>query len=69
MVKLTGKFKRKSAENYDEFLAKVGVGFMLRKAATVSTPVMEIQVQRKNWVTVGFNGRLIKEFLFQEMAE
>jgi hypothetical protein len=22
MVKLTGKFKRKSAENYDEFLAK-----------------------------------------------
>ena len=44
MVKFTGKFKRKSAENYDEFLAKVGVGFMLRKAATVSTPVMEIQV-------------------------
>ena len=47
MVKLTGKFKRKSAENYDEFLAKVGVGFMLRKAATVSTPVMEIQVQKR----------------------
>jgi hypothetical protein len=44
MVKFTGKFKRKSAENYDEFLTKVGVGMMLRKAATFSTPVMEIQV-------------------------
>ena len=45
MVKLTGKFKRKSAENYDEFLAKVGVGFMLRKAATASTPTMAISVK------------------------
>ena len=46
MVKFTGKFKRKSAENYDEFLSQVGVGFMLRKAATASTPTMEISVKK-----------------------
>ncbi len=30
MVKFTGTFKRKTEENYDAFLAKVGVSFMLR---------------------------------------
>ena len=54
MVKFTGKFKRKSAENYDEFLSQVGVGFMLRKAATASTPTMEISVKklRTFWVRI-----------------
>ncbi len=42
MVQIAGKYKRTKCENYDEFLSKVGVGFLLRKAATASTPTMEI---------------------------
>merc|ERR1712043_1529 len=36
-----GKYERVSAENYEEFLKALGVNFLLRKAATVSTPIME----------------------------
>ena len=37
-----GKYQRTSAEKYEEFLAALGVNYLLRKAATVSTPVMEV---------------------------
>merc|ERR1712215_360848 len=37
-----GKFERTSAENYEELLKILDVNFLLRKAATVSNPVMEI---------------------------
>merc|ERR1712121_127890 len=49
MVNFTGKFTRVSAENYDEFLKALNVGFLLRKAATASTPVMEITESDGNW--------------------
>merc|ERR1712127_294644 len=49
MVQFTGKFTRVSAENYDEFLKALNVGFLLRKAATASTPVMEITENEGNW--------------------
>ena len=42
IMSFVGKYERTSAENYDEFLAGLGVNFLLRKAATVSTPVMEV---------------------------
>ena len=42
MVQFAGKYKRVKEENYDAFLSKVGVSFVLRKAATASTPSMEI---------------------------
>ena len=38
----TGKYERMSEEKYDDFLKALGLNFMLRKAATVSTPVMEV---------------------------
>merc|ERR1711917_199371 len=50
MVQFTGKFTRTSAENYDEFLKVLNVGFLLRKAATASTPVMEISETDGNWI-------------------
>merc|ERR1711931_139841 len=50
MVQFTGKYTRVSAENYDEFLKVLNVGFLLRKAATASTPVMEISESDGNWV-------------------
>merc|ERR1712020_619550 len=37
-----GKYERVSEDKYDDFLKALGVNFMLRKAATVSTPVMEV---------------------------
>ena len=40
--KAKGKYERVSEEQYDDFLKALGVNFMLRKAATVSTPVMEV---------------------------
>lgn len=49
MVQFTGKFTRVKAENYDEFLKALNVGFLLRKAATASTPVMEITESDGNW--------------------
>ena len=42
MVQFAGKYKRTQEEKYEDFLSKLGVGFMMRKAATASTPSMEI---------------------------
>ena len=39
-----GKFERTDAENYDELLKALDVNFLLRKAATASTPVMEVSI-------------------------
>ena len=39
-----GKFERTSAENYDEFLQALKVNFLLRKAATASTPTMDVRI-------------------------
>ena len=44
-----GKWKRTSSEQYEEFLSALDVNFMLRKAATVSTPVMEITEEDGVW--------------------
>ena len=38
-----GKFERTDAQNYDDFLKALDVNFLLRKAATASTPVMEVR--------------------------
>ena len=42
-----GKFERTSAENYDELLKALDVNMILRKAATASTPVMEVRISKK----------------------
>ncbi len=42
MVKFEGKYTRSKCEDYEAFLNELGVGFLLRKAATISTPVMVI---------------------------
>merc|ERR1712179_348444 len=44
-----GKFERTSAENYEEFLKILNVNMLLRKAATVSTPVLEITESGGVW--------------------
>merc|ERR1712115_107344 len=44
-----GKFTRTSADQYEEFLKALDVGMLLRKAATFSTPVMEITEADGTW--------------------
>lgn len=52
MVEMIGKYVRTSEEKYEEFLNKLGVGFILRKAAMASTPTMEITVDGDKWKIV-----------------
>ena len=52
MAKFTGSYTRTSEQKYDEFLSKLGVNFMLRKAATISTPKMEIKESGGKWKMV-----------------
>jgi hypothetical protein len=52
MVQMTGKYKRTSAEKYEDFLSKLGMGFIMKKAATASTPTMEITESGGKWKMV-----------------
>lgn len=45
MAGWNGKFELESSENFDEFLKALGVGFLLRNAAKLSTPTVEITNQ------------------------
>merc|ERR1712142_455130 len=44
-----GKYERTSADNYEEMLKVLDVNFLLRKAATASTPVMEVMEEGGVW--------------------
>merc|ERR1712242_375074 len=49
MDSFKGKFERTSADKYEEPLKELDVNFLLRKAATVSTPVMEVTEDGGVW--------------------
>merc|ERR1712106_196379 len=49
MEAFKGKYERVSVENYEELLKDLDVNFLLRKAATVSTPVVEISENGGVW--------------------
>merc|ERR1712098_544623 len=44
-----GKYERTSAENYEEILKVLDVNFLLRKAAPVSTPTLEVKEEGGVW--------------------
>merc|ERR1711997_963574 len=50
MEAFVGKYERTAAEKYEEFLKALDVNFLLRKAATVSTSVMDIAKDGDSWV-------------------
>merc|ERR1711910_178803 len=52
MAPITGTYTQVSSEKYEEFLKALGVGFILRKAALASTPVMTISEEGGNWTMV-----------------
>merc|ERR1712002_565496 len=49
MVQITGSYTQTACENYEEFLKALNVGFILRKAAMASTPVMTITESGGKW--------------------
>jgi len=52
MVQMEGSYVRTEEKDYDKFLAALGVGFLLRKAATSSTPTMTISKSGDKWTMV-----------------
>merc|ERR1711953_1488492 len=52
MVQMTGSCTRVSEEGYEDFLKVLNVGFMLRKAAMASTPVMTITESSGDWTMI-----------------
>merc|ERR1719187_2726577 len=49
MEAFKGKFERTSADQYEEMLKVLEVNFLLRKAATISTPHMEVKEEEGVW--------------------
>jgi len=52
MVNIEGVYTRTEEKDYDKFLSALGVGFLLRKAATSSTPTMTISKSGDKWSMV-----------------
>lgn len=44
-----GKYLMTSWENYEEFLQKLGVSLLLRKLATLGTPIVEVSEEDGEW--------------------
>lgn len=44
-----GKYIMTSWENYEEFLQKLGVSLLLRKLATMGTPIVEVTEDNGEW--------------------
>merc|ERR1712042_164811 len=49
MVEMKGTYERSAAENYEAFLDALGVGMILKKAATATTPVMTVSEENGEW--------------------
>jgi len=49
MEAFVGKFERTEQKNYEEFLKALGVNLLLRKAALISTPIMEVSLDQGVW--------------------
>ena len=49
---LLGTYTQVSSENYEEFLKALNVGFIIRKAALASTPVMSISEAGGKWTMI-----------------
>ena len=41
---LAGRYMMTSWENYEDFLQKLGVSLLLRKLATLGTPIVEVKI-------------------------
>lgn len=72
MAGWNGKFELESSENFDDFLKALGVGFILRNAAKLATPTVEITNEGDSFAmktTTTFKTQEIKFSLGQEFDE
>ena len=46
---MEGKYKLEKSENFDAFLDKLGVGFMVKTAAKTLKPTLEVEVSGDNY--------------------
>lgn len=46
---IVGKYRRVSTENYEEFLKELGVNFIMRKAANLTVPILEVTENNGLW--------------------
>jgi fatty acid-binding protein 3 len=51
--KFVGKWNLIDSENFDEYMKKVGIGFVTRKMANSLKPVLTIDVNGDHWKMVG----------------
>merc|ERR1711875_131218 len=65
MEAFKGKYERTSADKYEELLKELDVNFLLRKAATVSTPVMEVSEEGGVWTIKTSTTLKTMEFKFK----
>ncbi|KAG7167143.1 Fatty acid-binding protein-like 1 [Homarus americanus] len=49
MVEFNGTYKHDKDENFQEVLAKIGIGFMLRKVMMLAKPSVEVKVEGDIW--------------------
>nr|ABL09317.1 allergen Ale o 13 [Aleuroglyphus ovatus] len=47
---IEGKYKLEKSENFDTFLDKLGVGFMVKTAAKTLKPTLEVEVQGDTYI-------------------
>ncbi|XP_055939652.1 fatty acid-binding protein-like isoform X2 [Argiope bruennichi] len=72
MAELCGKFKLVSSENFDEFMKAMGVNIVMRKAGSLSKPVVELKQDGDTFIlktTTTFKTSEIKFKLGEEFEE
>jgi len=72
MAGIEGKYKLEKSENFDNFLDKLGVGFMVKTAAKTLKPTLEVEVKDDTYIFRSlstFKNTEIKFKLGQEFEE
>lgn len=50
MAQIEGRYKLEKSEHFDEFLDKLGVGFMVKTAAKTLKPTFEVAVDNDHYI-------------------
>ncbi|CAB03391.2 Fatty acid-binding protein homolog 8 [Caenorhabditis elegans] len=49
MKEFIGRWKLVHSENFEEYLKEIGVGLLIRKAASLTSPTLEIKLDGDTW--------------------
>ncbi|KAL8586595.1 hypothetical protein ACOMHN_053948 [Nucella lapillus] len=67
--KFAGKWKMDRSENFEDFLAAMGLNFFIRKMASLARPENEITVKEDGTITIGTNSTFMKNSQSFKMNE